>query len=250
LPLTSLAAVPAPSPGSDDAWVILPTYNEAENLERVVDAVLERLPETGRVLIVDDNSPDGTGEIADRLAASSDSITVLHRQRKEGLGPAYLAGFQVALDAGAQRIVEMDADFSHDPAYVPKLIAAADDYDLVIGSRYVPGGGVTDWGPMRRLISRGGSTYARLALRLPVRDLTGGFKCFRREVLEAIDLDTIEARGYAFQVETTYRALKAGFRVVEIPIVFRDRTDGTSKMSRSIVAEAIWRVPAMRFRRW
>ncbi len=242
--------MPAPSPGSDEAWVILPTYNEAENLERVVGAVLEQLPETGRVLIVDDNSPDGTGEIADRLAASSDSITVLHRQRKEGLGPAYLAGFQVALDAGAQRIVEMDADFSHDPAYVPKLIAAADDYDLVIGSRYVPGGGVTDWGPMRRLISRGGSTYARLALRLPVRDLTGGFKCFRREVLEAIDLDTIEARGYAFQVETTYRALKAGFRVVEIPIVFRDRTDGTSKMSRSIVAEAIWRVPAMRFRRW
>ena len=242
--------MPAPSPGSDDAWVILPTYNEAENLERVVGAVLEQLPETGRVLIVDDNSPDGTGEIADRLAASNDSISVLHRQRKEGLGPAYLAGFQVALDAGAQRIVEMDADFSHDPAYVPKLIAAADHYDLVIGSRYVPGGGVTDWGPMRRLISRGGSTYARLALRLPVRDLTGGFKCVRREVLEAIDLDTIEARGYAFQVETTYRALKAGFRVVEIPIVFRDRTDGTSKMSRSIVAEAIWRVPAMRFRRW
>ena len=242
--------MPAPSPGSDDAWVILPTYNEAENLERVVGAVLEQLPETGRVLIVDDNSPDGTGEIADRLAASNDSISVLHRQRKEGLGPAYLAGFQVALDAGAQRIVEMDADFSHDPAYLPKLIAAADHYDLVIGSRYVPGGGVTDWGQMRRLISRGGSTYARLALRLPVRDLTGGFKCFRREVLEAIDLDTIEARGYAFQVETTYRALKAGFRVVEIPIVFRDRTDGTSKMSRSIVAEAIWRVPAMRFRRW
>jgi dolichol-phosphate mannosyltransferase len=250
LPLTTLAAVPAPSTGSDEAWVILPTYNEAENLERIVSAVLEQLPETGRVLIVDDNSPDGTGEIADRLAASKESISVLHRQRKEGLGPAYLAGFHVALEGGAQRIVEMDADFSHDPAYLPELIGAADHYDLVIGSRYVPGGGVTDWGAMRKFISRGGSTYARLALRVPVRDLTGGFKCFRREVLEAINLDTIEARGYAFQVETTYRALKAGFRVVEIPIVFKDRTDGTSKMSHSIVAEAMWRVPAMRFRRW
>jgi len=242
--------VSAPSTRSDEAWVILPTYNEAENLERIVSAVLERLPEDGRVLVVDDNSPDGTGEIADRLAASNESISVLHRQDKEGLGPAYLAGFHVALEAGAQRIVEMDADFSHDPAYLPQLIGAADHYDLVIGSRYVPGGGVTDWGAMRRFISRGGSIYARLALRVPVRDLTGGFKCFRREVLEAINLDTIEARGYAFQVETTYRALKAGFRVVEIPIVFRDRTDGTSKMSHSIVAEAMWRVPTMRFRRW
>jgi dolichol-phosphate mannosyltransferase len=241
--------VAAPAPGSNTAWVILPTYNEAENLERIAGAVLAQLPDDGRVLVVDDNSPDGTGEIADRLAASNDSISVLHRQHKEGLGPAYLAGFRVALDGGAQRIVEMDADFSHEPAYLPKLIGAADHFDLVIGSRYVPGGGVTDWGPMRRFISRGGSTYARLALGLPVRDLTGGFKCFRREVLEAIDLDTIEARGYAFQVETTYRALKAGFRVAEIPIVFRDRKDGTSKMSKSIVAEAMWRVPAMRFRR-
>ena len=230
--------------------MILPTYNEAENLERIVDAVREQLPDSGRVLVVDDNSPDGTGEIADRLADSNESISVLHRPRKEGLGPAYLAGFHVALDAGAQRIVEMDADFSHDPAYLPKLIAAADHYDLVIGSRYVPGGGITDWGPMRRFISRRGSAYARVALGLPIRDLTGGFKCFRREVLESINLDTIEARGYAFQVETTYRAIKAGFRVVEIPIVFRDRADGTSKMSRSIVAEAMWRVPAMRFRRW
>jgi dolichol-phosphate mannosyltransferase len=244
-----LPAVPAAAPGSNEAWVILPTYNEAENLERIVAAVLEQLPESGRILVVDDNSPDGTGEIADGLAASNDAISVLHRARKEGLGPAYLAGFRVALEAGAARIVEMDADFSHDPAYLPQLIGAADDYDLVIGSRYVPGGGVTDWGPMRRFISRGGSTYARITLGLPVRDLTGGFKCFRREVLEAIDLDTIEARGYAFQVETTYRALKAGFRVVEIPIVFRDRADGTSKMSRAIVAEAMWRVPALRFRR-
>jgi dolichol-phosphate mannosyltransferase len=242
--------VPAAAPRSNEAWVILPTYNEAENLERIVAAVLEQLPDSGRVLVVDDNSPDGTGEIADQMAESNDSISVLHRQRKEGLGPAYLAGFQVALDGGAQRIVEMDADFSHDPSYLPKLIGAADHFDLVIGSRYVPGGGVTDWGPMRRFISRGGSTYARVALGLPIHDLTGGFKCFRREVLEAINLETIEARGYAFQVETTYRAIKAGFRVVEIPIVFRDRMEGTSKMSRSIVAEAMWRVPVMRFRRW
>jgi dolichol-phosphate mannosyltransferase len=243
--------VPDPTaPGSSDAWVILPTYNEAENLERIVNAVLQQLRDSGRVLVVDDNSPDGTGSIADRLADSNESVSVLHRPRKEGLGPAYLAGFHVALDAGAQRIVEMDADFSHDPAYLPKLIGTAEHYDLVIGSRYVPGGGVTEWGPVRRFISRGGSSYARVALGLPIRDLTGGFKCFRREVLEMIDLDTIQSRGYAFQVETTYRAIRSGFRVVEIPIVFRDRADGTSKMSRSIVAEAMWRVPAMRFRRW
>jgi dolichol-phosphate mannosyltransferase len=243
--------VPDPTaPGSSDAWVILPTYNEAENLERIVNAVLQQLRDSGRVLVVDDNSPDGTGAIADRLADSNESVSVLHRPRKEGLGPAYLAGFHVALDAGAQRIVEMDADFSHDPAYLPKLIGTAEHYDLVIGSRYVPGGGVTEWGPVRRFISRGGSSYARVALGLPIRDLTGGFKCFRREVLEMIDLDTIQSRGYAFQVETTYRAIRSGFRVVEIPIVFRDRADGTSKMSRSIVAEAMWRVPAMRFRRW
>jgi dolichol-phosphate mannosyltransferase len=241
--------VPNAAPEADRAWVILPTYNEAENLERIVGAVLEQLPPSATVLVVDDNSPDGTGEIADRLARSNESVRVLHRARKEGLGPAYLAGFHVALDAGAQRIIEMDADFSHDPSYLPRLIGAAENADLVIGSRYVPGGGVTEWGPMRRFISRGGSAYARMALGLPIRDLTGGFKCFRREVLEAINLDTIEARGYAFQVETTYRAIKAGFRVVEIPIVFRDRRDGTSKMRGAIVAEAIWRVPAMRFRR-
>jgi dolichol-phosphate mannosyltransferase len=232
-----------------EVWVILPTYNEAENLERIVSAVLERLPASRRVLIVDDNSPDGTGEIADRLAAAGDSVAVLHRQRKEGLGPAYLAGFRVALEGGARRIIEMDADFSHDPAYLPELIAATERADLAIGSRYIPGGGVTDWGPLRRFISRGGSAYARIALGLPVRDLTGGFKCFRREVLEGISLSTIEARGYAFQVETTYRAIRAGFRVIEVPIVFKDRRDGSSKMSKAIVAEAIWRVPAMRFRR-
>ena len=175
---------------------------------------------------------------------------MLHRERKEGLGPAYLAGFHVALDAGAERVIEMDADFSHDPAYLPALIEATETADLAIGSRYVEGGGVADWGPTRRFISRGGSAYARRALGLPIRDLTGGFKCFRREVLEAIHLETIEARGYAFQVETTYRAIKCGFRVVEVPIVFRDRLVGSSKMSKTIVAEAMWRVPAMRFRRW
>jgi len=233
-----------------NVWVILPTYNEAESLERIVAAVLERLPAAGKVLVVDDNSPDGTGEIADRLATSDERIRVLHRPVKEGLGPAYLAGFRVALDGGADRIIEMDADFSHDPAYLPRLIEATESADLAIGSRYVEGGGVADWGPVRRFISRGGSAYARAALRLPVRDLTGGFKCFRREVLEAIDLESIEAHGYAFQVETTYRALKLGFRVTELPIVFRDRREGTSKMSKSIVAEAIWRVPAMRFRHW
>jgi dolichol-phosphate mannosyltransferase len=242
--------VPEAHSRTPDVWVILPTYNEAENLERIVGDVLEHLPESRRVLIVDDNSPDGTGEIADRLAAADESIRVLHRERKEGLGPAYLAGFRVALDGGAERIIEMDADFSHDPSFLPRLIEATENADLAIGSRYVPGGGITDWGPMRRFISRGGSAYARVALGLPIQDLTGGFKCFRRIVLETINLDTIEARGYAFQVETTYRALKEGFRVVEVPIVFKDRTDGTSKMSKGIIAEAMWRVPAMRFRRW
>jgi dolichol-phosphate mannosyltransferase len=242
--------VPEAPPRTPGVWVILPTYNEAENLERIVGAVLEHLPESRRVLIVDDNSPDGTGEIADRLAEADESIAVLHRERKEGLGPAYLAGFRVALDGGAERIIEMDADFSHDPSYLPRLIEATERADLAIGSRYVPGGGITEWGPMRRFISRGGSTYARVALGLPIKDLTGGFKCFRRIVLETINLDTIEARGYAFQVETTYRAIKSGFRVVEVPIVFKDRTDGTSKMSKAIVAEAMWRVPVMRFRRW
>ena len=236
----------APRPG---VWVILPTYNEAENLERLVAAIRDRLPEVSRVLVVDDNSPDGTGEIADRLAAEHPNVEVLHRARKQGLGPAYIAGFGQALAGGAELIVEMDADFSHDPAYLPQLLRAAEDADLVIGSRYVPGGGVTEWGPLRRFISRGGSAYARTALGLDVRDLTGGFKVIRREVLETIDLDAIDSLGYAFQVEVTYRAIRAGFRVVEIPIVFRDRREGSSKMTKAIVAEAMWRVPAMRLRR-
>jgi dolichol-phosphate mannosyltransferase len=231
------------------AWVVLPTYNEADNLERLVAAVRERLPSDGRILIVDDNSPDGTGRIADRLAAEHEHVEVLHRARKEGLGPAYIAGFRRALDGGARLVIQMDADFSHDPAYIPQLLRAAEDADVVIGSRYVPGGGVTEWGAVRRFVSRGGSAYARTTLGVGVRDLTGGFKCIRREVLEAIDLDAVSSRGYAFQVEITYRALRAGFRVVEVPIVFRDRREGSSKMSRAIVAEAMWRVPAMRLRR-
>jgi len=231
------------------AWLVLPTYNEADNIEPFVEAVRPKLPATARILIVDDNSPDGTGEIADRLAAAGDGIEVLHRPQKEGLGPAYIAGFRRALAGGAGLVLEMDSDFSHDPAYLPRLLEAAGKADLVIGSRYVDGGGVSDWGPLRRAISRGGSAYARIVLGVGVRDLTGGFKCFRREVLEAIDLDTIEARGYAFQVEMTYRTIQRGFTVAEVPIVFRDRQAGSSKMSRSIVAEAVWRVPQLRFGR-
>jgi dolichol-phosphate mannosyltransferase len=229
------------------AWIVVPTYEEAANIERLVTAAREKLPPSARILIVDDNSPDGTGEIADRLASEDEGVQVLHRPRKEGLRPAYFAGFRRALDEGAGFILEMDSDFSHEPAYLPRLLEAAERADLVIGSRYVAGGGVGDWGPLRRAISRGGSTYARLMLGIDVRDTTAGFKCFRREVLEAIDLDAIKSRGYAFQVEMTYRAIKLGFRVVEVPIVFRDRHAGSSKMSRSIVLEAIWRVPLLRF---
>jgi dolichol-phosphate mannosyltransferase len=236
-------------PEPEQIWVALPTYNEADNLEALAGEILKQVPEPRRLLVVDDNSPDGTGDIADRMARENPDISVLHRDHKEGLGPAYIAGFRKALDGGADLIVTMDADFSHDPAHLPDLLGAARAADLVIGSRYVPGGGITEWGPVRRFISRGGSAYARATLGVGVRDLTGGFKVIRREVLKTIDLDTIQARGYAFQVETTYRAIRAGFRVVEVPIVFRDRRVGTSKMSRAIVAEAMWRVPAMRMRR-
>ena len=227
------------------AVVCLPTYNERENLEPMIRA----LGAHGvRVLVIDDNSPDGTGEIADRLAAELDYLDVLHRERKEGLGPAYLAGFRQALAGDAELVIEMDCDFSHDPADVPRLIAAAEDADLVLGSRYVPGGRVENWGAVRRFVSAGGSLYARVFLGVPIRDLTGGFKCFRREVLERLDLDRIHAKGYAFQIELTYRALRGGFRVTEIPIRFADREIGSSKMSRAIVLEAVWKVPLMRLR--
>jgi dolichol-phosphate mannosyltransferase len=226
------------------AVVCLPTYNERENLE----PMLRALGDKGvQVLVIDDNSPDGTGDLADRLAAELGYVDVLHRERKEGLGPAYLAGFQRALAKGAELVLEMDCDFSHDPADVPRLIAAIEaGADVALGSRYVAGGAVSNWGLLRRFVSAGGSLYARVLLGVKVRDLTGGFKCYRRRVLEAIDLDAIESRGYAFQIETTYRALRAGFRVVEIPITFADREAGGSKMSKTIVAEAIWKVPGLR----
>jgi dolichol-phosphate mannosyltransferase len=226
------------------AVVCLPTYNERENLE----PMLRALGDKGvHVLVIDDNSPDGTGELADRLATGLDYVDVLHREHKEGLGPAYLAGFGRALAAGAELVLEMDCDFSHDPAAVPRLIEAVEQgADLALGSRYVTGGSVGNWGVVRRFISAGGSWYARLLLGVPVRDLTGGFKCYRRHVLETIDLDAIESKGYAFQIETTYRTIRAGFRVVEIPIQFVDREEGGSKMSKSIVAEAIWKVPGLR----
>jgi dolichol-phosphate mannosyltransferase len=225
--------------------VCLPTYNERENLEPMVRA----LDEQGvSVLVIDDNSPDGTGELADRLAAELEHVEVLHRETKEGLGPAYLAGFNRALADGAELILEMDADFSHDPKDVQRLIHRASDADIVLGSRYVEGGSIRNWGRLRRFVSAGGSGYARRVLGVRVHDLTGGFKCFRREVLETIDLDAITSRGYAFQIETTYRALRAGFRVVEVPIAFVDRERGGSKMSRRIVLEAIWRVPMLRLR--
>jgi dolichol-phosphate mannosyltransferase len=225
------------------AIVCLPTYNERENLEGIVRALGDQ---EVSVLVIDDNSPDGTGELADRLARELDYVEVLHRDAKEGLGPAYLAGFRHALTDGAELILEMDADFSHDPADLARLLAAATDADLVLGSRYVAGGGVTDWGRVRRLVSRGGSWYARKVLGLDIRDLTGGFKCFRREVLEAIDLPTVRSRGYAFQVELTDRAVQAGFAVVELPIVFRDRELGRSKMSWRIAGEAALLVPRLR----
>ena len=225
------------------ATICLPTYDERENLERMIRALGEH---DVSVLVIDDSSPDGTGELADRLARELPHVAVLHRECKEGLGPAYLAGFRHALADGAELILEMDCDFSHDPADVPRLIAAAGEADLALGSRYVEGGSVGNWGLVRRAISAGGSLYARLLLGVGVRDLTGGFKCYRRAVLEAMDLDAISSKGYAFQIETTYRALRAGFRVVEIPIRFVDREEGGSKMSRSIVLEAIWKVPLLR----
>ncbi len=232
---TLRAALPGP-------WLILPTYNEAENIEPLVRAVLPRLASSEfehTVLVVDDSSPDGTGAIADRLAEELAHVRVLHRPQKQGLGRAYLAGFGVALAEGADLILEMDSDFSHDPADLPRLLAATGAADLVLGSRYVPGGGVEDWGIVRRALSRGGSWYARMVLGVPVRDLTGGFKCFNRRVLEAIDRNGVHADGYGFQIELTYRAVQAGFTVAEVPITFRERRVGQSKMTARIALEAV-----------
>jgi dolichol-phosphate mannosyltransferase len=231
------------------AVLCLPTYNERENLEPVVRALGEVLDTSqDRVLVIDDGSPDGTGEIADRLSGELDWVSVLHRETKEGIGPAYIAGFRKALADGAGLVLEMDCDFSHDPADVPRLIAAAGDADLVLGSRYVPGGGTANWGLVRRIVSRGGCLYAQILLGTRVRDLTGGFKCFRRAALEAIDLDALSAHGYAFQIEATYRVKRAGLRIREVPITFVERRAGASKMTGSIVAEAMWRVPLLRLR--
>jgi dolichol-phosphate mannosyltransferase len=232
------------------AVVCLPTYNERENLEPMVRALGAAIDvERDLVLVVDDGSPDGTGELADRLAGELPWVRVLHRERKEGLGRAYLAAFDVALGLGAELVLEIDCDFSHDPAVLPQLVAACEEgADVALGSRYVAGGGTRNWGLVRKLVSRGGSLYARVVLGVRVHDLTGGFKCFRRGVLEAIDLGAVTANGYAFQIEVTYRALRKGFIVVEIPITFVDRVVGGSKMSRAIVLEAIWKVPALRVR--
>ena len=231
------------------AVICLPTYNERENLEHMIEALGAVLDTAmDRVLVIDDGSPDGTGEIADRLAAEHAWVSVLHRETKEGLGPAYIAGFRRALEAGAELVLEMDCDFSHDPADVPRLIAAATDADLVLGSRYAPGGGTANWGLLRRVVSRSGCLYAQVILGLRVRDLTGGFKCFRRTALETIDLSALSAHGYAFQIETTYRIVRAGLRVQEVPITFVERRAGASKMTGSIVTEAMVTVPLLRFR--
>jgi dolichol-phosphate mannosyltransferase len=232
-------------------WLVLPTYNEAENIEAIVEASLAALATTGEhsILVVDDNSPDGTGQIADDLAARHEQVRVLHRPGKQGLGRAYVAGFEEALAHGAERVMEMDSDFSHDPRDIPRLVhEAKHGADLVLGSRYIPGGGVENWGAGRRIVSRGGCLYAQVLLGVPVRDLTGGFKCFDRRVLEAIGIEQMHADGYGFQIELTYRALKAGFHVREVPIVFHERRAGASKMSARIAVEAVWKVPALKLR--
>jgi dolichol-phosphate mannosyltransferase len=232
-------------------WLTVPTYNEAGNVERIVRAAhseLERLvPGEHRVLIVDDASPDGTGQIADALAQELEAVEVLHRPGKQGLGRAYLAGFEQALEGGAELVVVMDADYSHDPAHLPALLDAARHSDLVVGSRYVAGGAIEQWPRLRRLLSRAGSQYARAILGVQVHDLTGGFRCIRREVLEGVDLSTLRSQGYVFNIELCFRAVRAGFRVAEVPIVFRDRTVGESKISLPIAFEALWLVPSLRF---
>ena len=231
-------------------WVFLPTYNEVGNLEGIVRAVVDQLdrtePENWRLLVVDDGSPDGTGELADRLAAELERVEVLHRETKDGLGKAYLAGYEYAWARGAEMVIVMDADFSHDPAYLPAMVAAAAESDLVLGSRYVRGGRIADWPPLRRLLSRAGSLYARTILGLKVNDLTSGFRCVRRGVLETIEPSTLRAQGYVFNIELTYRALLAGFTVTEMPICFRDREEGESKMSLPIALEALLLVPRLR----
>lgn len=230
---------------SKKACVIIPTYNEKENIERIATAVIEQ-DERLSVLVVDDNSPDGTGQIADRLAGENPRVMVLHRQAKNGLGQAYIAGFKYTLEKGFDYIFEMDADFSHDPKYLPDFLKTIENYDLVLGSRYIPGGGVVNWPADRIMISKIGNIYARIITGMPIADATGGFKCFRRDVLEAIDFDEVRSNGYSFQIEMSFRAYKKGFSIKEIPITFKDREDGTSKMSKKIVREAIVMVPRLK----
>ena len=233
-------------PNQPKALIIIPTYNERENLPLLIDAIFEVEPNL-HLLIVDDGSPDGTGALADERAAEDDRVHVMHREGKLGLGTAYIAGFKWALARDYPLVFEMDADFSHQPKYIPEFIARTQDADLVLGCRYMKGGGTEDWGWWRRFISRGGNLYARTILWLPYKDLTGGFKCFRRSVLEAIDLDAVRSVGYAFQIELTYRAHRAGFRIVQNPIIFPDRDKGESKMSGNIVREAMLNVIKLRF---
>jgi dolichol-phosphate mannosyltransferase len=231
------------------ATICLPTYNERENIEPMLRALVAILRDGDRVLVIDDASPDGTGTLAESLGAELGGVDVIHREQKAGLGPAYIAGFRRALAGGAELVVQIDCDFSHDPAVVPELIAAAEaGADVVLGSRYVPGGAIPNWTPLRRIVSRFGNLYARAWLQSPIHDMTGGFRCYRRRVIEAIDLDAIHARGYAFQVELAYRVRRGGFRVVEVPITFRDRVRGVSKMSPAIMFEASWKVPLLRLR--
>jgi dolichol-phosphate mannosyltransferase len=239
-------------------WLVLPAFNEAGNIEGIVRAAIAQLERLGpgdhRLLIVDDGSPDGTGQLADGLAAELPAVEVMHRRGKQGLGRAYLAGFERALAGGAEFVIVMDADFSHDPAHLPALLAATEHSDLVLGSRYVAGGQILEWPLLRRLLSRAGSLYARTILGVHVRDLTGGFRCIRREVLETVELATLRSQGYVFNIELTFRALRAGFRVAEVPITFRDRTVGESKISFGIAVEALWLIPVLRFpwlaRKW
>jgi dolichol-phosphate mannosyltransferase len=235
------------APDFDGTWVVLPTYNEIENLAQIGPAILEQLP-GATLLVVDDSSPDGTGRMADEMAAANPRVQVLHRKLKQGLGRAYISGFQAALERGARRVVQMDADWSHDPAYLPDMIRALDaGADVVIGSRYVPGGGVRNWGFMRRFVSRGGSTFARVVLKLVPHDLTGGFKAWRAETLAALPWQRLHSGGYVFQIETTYLASRLGARVAEVPIVFVDRRLGASKMSRRIIGEALLVVLRLRW---
>ena len=235
-----------PLPRYTGTWIVLPTYNEIENLQQIVPAILDALP-GATLLVVDDSSPDGTGRMADEMAADNDLIRVLHRPDKQGLGRAYICGFREAIDGGAERIVQMDADWSHDPKYLPALVDGLDRYDLVIGSRYVRGGGVRNWGAMRKIVSRGGSLFARIVLALSPHDLTGGFKAWRRETLGALPWAELHSGGYVFQIETTYLASRKGARIAEVPIVFVDRRLGTSKMSRRIIVEALAVVMRLRW---